>query len=109
VLLAAGPFFLLCWLLPQTRGWAALGARALVLTLSLHPVQVLILGIAAGTLAPISAGQNRELLAPLVGLATLYLMIKAQALLGLAVTGPTSLTQAIAVPLGLARLARGRR
>jgi hypothetical protein len=109
VLLASAPFFLLCWVLPQTRGWAALWVRAFVLTLILQPVQLLILGVAVGTLAPVSAGQNKELLAPLVGLVTLYLLIKAPELLGLAVAGPTSLSQAIAVPLRLARLARGRR
>jgi hypothetical protein len=109
VLLAAAPLFLLCWVLPQTRGWAGLWARALVLTLILQPVQVLILGIAVGTLAPLWAGQNQELLAPLVGLATLYLLLKAPELLGGPVAGPTSLSRAAALPLRLARLARGRR
>jgi hypothetical protein len=109
VLLASAPFFLLCWVLPQTRGRAGLWTRAFILTLMVQPVQVVILGVAIGTLAPISAGQNKELLAPLVGLATLFLVIKAPELLGLAVAGPTSLAQVVAVPLRLARLARGRR
>ena len=100
---------LLAWALPQTRGWAGLWVRALVLTLILQPVQVLILGIAVGTLAPLGAGRDAELLAPLVGLATLHLLIKAPELLGGPVAGPTSLSRAVALPLRLARLARGRR
>ena len=111
LLLATAPLFLLCWLLPPTRGLARLWVRTFLLTVYLQALQWLVIGLAVGGLAPVATGQDRGLLGPVLGLAGLLLAIRLPRELGVQpVAAAGDLVTGLAtLPGRVARLARGRR
>ena len=84
VLLILAPLALVCWILPQTQGWARRWSTAFVGAVLSQFLQVLGLVLAANLVAPFGAGSSgaAAALGPLLGLAGLWLVLKLPALLG---------------------------
>lgn len=81
VLLALAPLAMALWVLPQTERWAALWWRLFLPTLFCQTLQVAVLGLATA-LGRSLALPNEVTLAPLLGIATLTLVLKIPTLLG---------------------------
>ncbi len=83
VLLVLGPLAALCWILPQTQGWASLWAMRFISTVVAQFVQMLALGLgfALATSLPYT-GSASALLQPLLGIAVLAIGLKIPGLMG---------------------------
>jgi TrbL/VirB6 plasmid conjugal transfer protein len=79
VLIVVAPLALLCWVLPQTQGWARLWSSLFAGTVFVQSLQVLALKLGAslaGELPRIEGGPGAELLRIFVGIAVLALVLK---------------------------------
>ncbi len=108
ILLATAPLFLLGWVLPQTRALAGHWVRTFLLAVYLQVVQVLVLSLALATLAPVATGQDGSLLRPLLGVATLLLLVRLPRELAVTVGAATRQVLGLAALPLAARLIRWR-
>jgi hypothetical protein len=76
VLLAIAPLAALCWILPQTYGWARLWGSLFVGTVFAQFVQVLALRLGFNLATGFPPGTAAGLIQPLLGIAVLALVLK---------------------------------
>jgi Conjugal transfer protein TrbL len=76
VLLATAPLAAICWILPQTHGWARLWGSLFVGTVFAQFVQVLALRLGFNLATGFPPGTAAGLIQPLLGIAVLALVLK---------------------------------
>src|SRR5207237_10470457 len=82
VLLVAAPLGLLCWVLPQTQGWARLWSSTFFTAVFTQFVQVLALKLGASLLVELAPlGADSALVSLFLGVASLILTLKIPGLL----------------------------
>jgi hypothetical protein len=105
LLLALAPLAIVLWALPQTEGWARLWWRTFLPALFCQFLQVAALGLATALGRALGA-PGEAALAPLVGIATLALVLKIPGLLAAGLLGGQTISGGVRGSLALVALAR---
>ena len=82
LLIVLGPVMVLCWVLPQTQGWARWWAQLLPLAVFQQAVQMVVLRLGSSLMVELTPGRPGDaLLTLLLGGAVLYLTLRVPSLL----------------------------
>ncbi|MCB9492515.1 MAG: type IV secretion system protein, partial [Dehalococcoidia bacterium] len=82
VLAVLGPAMVVCWVLPQTQGWARWWAHLLPITVLQQCVQVLVLKLGSSLMVELAPGDAANaVLTLLLGIAVCYLTLRVPSLL----------------------------